>query len=127
MIYGKTPPPMSLIIRAYNVYVSSEGDQLTLTTRTQEDVNRIDNLAERIGMSQSLKNAFDPILSAILTALDAAAVFVRTKALRSLGQILLVDASILSNVSLHALTIERTETLFQIAESPSCNRNSPTG
>ena len=127
MIYGKTPPPMSLIIRTYNVYVSSEGDQLTLTTRTQEDVNRIDNLAERIGMSQSLKNAFDPILSAILTALDAAAVFVRTKALRSLGQILLVDASILSNVSLHALTIERTETLFQIAESPSCNRNSPTG
>ncbi|TDL22099.1 hypothetical protein BD410DRAFT_770589 [Rickenella mellea] len=64
---------------------------------TQEDVIRVDRLAEELGTIQSLKNAFDPILNVILVALDAPPVFMRTKALRALSQILTVDASVLSN------------------------------
>ena len=65
---------------------------------TQAEVARVDRLAEEIGIIQSLKNAFDPILNVVLLALDAPPVFMRTKALRALSQILAVDASILTNV-----------------------------
>ncbi|CAE6465375.1 unnamed protein product [Rhizoctonia solani] len=51
------------------------------------EIKRVDDLAERFGGTQSLRNAFEPILSAIILALDAPAVFMRTKALRSLGLI----------------------------------------
>lgn len=59
----------------------------------------MDKLAEEIGTTQCLKNAFDPILNVILVALDAPPVFMRTKALRALSQILTVDSSVLANVS----------------------------
>ncbi|CAE7081849.1 unnamed protein product [Rhizoctonia solani] len=64
------------------------------------EVKRVDDLAERFGGTQSLRNAFEPILNAIILALDAPAVFMRTKALRSLGLIITKDPSILkqSNV-----------------------------
>ena len=45
-----------------------------------------------------MRNAFEPILNAIIAALDATAVFVRTKALRALSQILTVDSTVLSSV-----------------------------
>ncbi|THG98726.1 hypothetical protein EW145_g7376 [Phellinidium pouzarii] len=63
---------------------------------TQDEILRIDSLAEQIGITQSLRNAFDPILNIIIVALDAPPVFVRTKALRALSQILTVDSSVLS-------------------------------
>ncbi|KAF8968942.1 hypothetical protein BDZ97DRAFT_1797116 [Flammula alnicola] len=63
---------------------------------SQEEVLRVDGLSEEIGTIQSLRNSFNPILSVILTALDAPAIFMRTKALRALGQIVTSDASILS-------------------------------
>lgn len=59
---------------------------------------RADGLAEEIGTIQSLRNSFNPILSVILMALDAPAIFMRTKALRALGQIVTSDASILAQV-----------------------------
>ncbi|KAF9046656.1 hypothetical protein BJ165DRAFT_1369666 [Panaeolus papilionaceus] len=63
---------------------------------TQEEVTRIDGLAEEIGTIQSLRNSFNPILNIILVSLDAPAIFMRTKALRALGQIVTSDATILS-------------------------------
>ncbi|KAF9005451.1 hypothetical protein BDQ17DRAFT_1353128 [Cyathus striatus] len=63
---------------------------------SDEEVLRIDRLAEEIGTIQSLRNSFHPIISIILSALDAPAIFMRTKALRALGQIVTSDATILS-------------------------------
>lgn len=65
---------------------------------SQEEVARVDLLAEEIGTVQSLMNSFGPILNIILMALDAPPVFMRTKALRALGQIVTSDSSILSMV-----------------------------
>jgi cohesin loading factor subunit SCC2 len=61
---------------------------------------RVDGLSEELGTIQSLRNSFNPILGVILMALDAPAIFMRTKALRALGQIVTSDATILSTVSL---------------------------
>ncbi|CAE6438521.1 unnamed protein product [Rhizoctonia solani] len=63
------------------------------------EIKRVDDLAERFGGTQSLRNAFEPILSAIILALDAPAVFMRTKALRSLGLITTKDPSILKQAN----------------------------
>ncbi|KAI0265712.1 hypothetical protein BC834DRAFT_970070 [Gloeopeniophorella convolvens] len=61
-----------------------------------EEVARIDRLAEEIGIVQDLRNSYLPILNVTLLALDAPPVFVRTKALRALGQIVTSDPTILS-------------------------------
>jgi cohesin loading factor subunit SCC2 len=66
--------------------------------RSQEEATRIDRVAEEIGTIQSLKNSFHPILNVILMALDAPAIFMRTKALRALGQIVTSDSTILAAV-----------------------------
>lgn len=63
---------------------------------SQEEVARIDRLSEEIGTCQSLRNSSNPILTVVLQALDAPPVFMRTKALKSLGQIVTSDPSILS-------------------------------
>ncbi|CCO30647.1 Protein rad9 AltName: Full=SCC2 homolog [Rhizoctonia solani AG-1 IB] len=63
------------------------------------EIKRVDDLAERFGGTQSLRNAFEPILSAIILALDAPAVFMRTKALRSLGLIVTKDPTILKQAN----------------------------
>lgn len=55
-------------------------------------------LAEEIGTVQNLRSSFGPILNVVLMALDAPPVFMRTKALRALGQIVTSDSSILSTV-----------------------------
>ena len=65
-------------------------------SNSQEEVLRIDRLSEEIGTCQTLKNSFNPILTIILQALDAPPVFMRTKALKALGQIVTSDPSILS-------------------------------
>ena len=62
----------------------------------QEEVTKIDQLSEAIGTCQNLKNSFNPILTVVLQALDAPPVFMRTKALKALGQIVTSDPSILS-------------------------------
>ena len=65
---------------------------------SQEDLLRMDRLSEEIGIVQSLKNSLTPIINVVLLALDAPSVFMRTKALQALGQIVTSDPSILSTV-----------------------------
>lgn len=65
---------------------------------SEQEAARIDRLSEEIGSVQSLKSLFLPILNVVLVALDAPPVFMRTKALRALGQIVTSDPSILSMV-----------------------------
>ncbi|KIJ60270.1 hypothetical protein HYDPIDRAFT_32393 [Hydnomerulius pinastri MD-312] len=66
---------------------------------SQEEISRVDLLAEEIGTVQNLRSSFGPILNVVLMALDAPPVFMRTKALRALGQIVTSDSSILSTMS----------------------------
>ncbi|KAF8621415.1 hypothetical protein AX15_007826 [Amanita polypyramis BW_CC] len=66
---------------------------------SQEEISRVDRLAEEIGTNSILKSSFQPILGIILLALDAPAIFMRTKALRALGQIVTSDATILSTAN----------------------------
>lgn len=66
---------------------------------SQEEIARVDLLAEDVGTVQSLTGSFGPILNVILMALDAPPVFMRTKALRALGQIVTSDSSVLSMVN----------------------------
>lgn len=63
------------------------------------DASRADELSERVGSLSKLNKGFDLGLQAILGSLDATAVFMRTKALRALGQILISDPSVLKRVS----------------------------
>ncbi|KDR82399.1 hypothetical protein GALMADRAFT_220397 [Galerina marginata CBS 339.88] len=63
---------------------------------SQEEVQRVDSLGEEIGTIQGLRNSFNPILSVIVMALDAPAIFMRTKALRALGQIVTSDSTVLA-------------------------------
>ncbi|KAJ7211043.1 hypothetical protein B0H12DRAFT_389308 [Mycena haematopus] len=63
---------------------------------SQEEVERVDRVAEEIGTIQLLRNSFQPILNVVLVALDAPAIFMRTKALRALGQIVTSDPSVLA-------------------------------
>ena len=62
------------------------------------DAKRINLVSEIISVSQVLKNAFEPTLNIIINCLDASAVFMRTKGLRALGEVILEDTAILRNV-----------------------------
>jgi hypothetical protein len=75
---------------------------------SQEEVAHIDRLAEKIGAMQVLKSSFHPILNIILLALDAPPVFMRTKAIRALGQIVMSDLNILSTVRFDVHRLEPT-------------------
>ncbi|KAF8133417.1 hypothetical protein EV363DRAFT_1470656 [Boletus edulis] len=66
---------------------------------SEEEAARVDLLAEEIGTVQNLRSSFGPILNVVLMALDAPPVFMRTKALRALGQIVTSDSSILSTAN----------------------------
>lgn len=55
-------------------------------------------VSEIVGVSQVLKHAFEPMFSVILASLDASAVFMRTKALRALGLVVIEDPAILRTV-----------------------------
>ncbi|KAF8507524.1 hypothetical protein BU17DRAFT_57352 [Hysterangium stoloniferum] len=66
---------------------------------SEEDAARVDRLAEELGTTQGIGNAFDAILNVILMSLDATAVFMRTKALRALGQIVTADPGILRSMN----------------------------
>ena len=68
---------------------------------------RVDELAEEIGTKQSLRNSFHPILNIILIALDAPHIFMRTRALKALGQIVTSDSTILSAVSVINITYSK--------------------
>ncbi|KAF7297577.1 Sister chromatid cohesion protein [Mycena kentingensis (nom. inval.)] len=75
------------------VWKDTSGD--VFDAGTSEEATRIDHTAELIGTIQTLKNSFQPILNVILGALDAPPIFMRTKALRALGQIVTSDPTVL--------------------------------
>ena len=91
--------------------------KLKILDSSQEEVLRVDALSEEIGTIQSLRNSFNPILGIILMALDAPAIFMRTKALRALGQIVTSDASILSAVSFLVFSLR-----FPLIDSVCCRQ-----
>ena len=68
------------------------------SSSSEQEASRIDRLSEEVGCVQSLRSLFLPILNVVLVALDAPPVFMRTKALRALGQIVTSDPNILSMV-----------------------------
>ena len=68
------------------------------SSSSEQEAARIDRLSEEVGSVQTLRGLFLPILNVVLVALDAPPVFMRTKALRALGQIVTSDPSILSMV-----------------------------
>lgn len=72
---------------------------MILITSLRSDGKRIDVVSEIVGVSQVLKHAFEPIFGVILSSLDASAVFMRTKGLRALGQVIIEDPAILRTVS----------------------------
>lgn len=61
-------------------------------------MDRIDQLGEEIGTLQTMRTSFNPILNTIVSSLNAPAIFIRTKALRALGQIVTSDPTVLSMV-----------------------------
>jgi hypothetical protein len=89
---------------------------------SEQEAGRIDRLSEEVGSVQSLKSLFLPILNVVLVALDAPPVFMRTKALRALGQIVTSDPSILSMVRQpHPFT--SCSDLVIAEQCPKCHRN----
>ncbi|QRV77482.1 proline-rich protein Rad9 protein [Ceratobasidium sp. AG-Ba] len=88
-------PELASRIKAALRGVWNEGANDMFGASTDAEIKRVDDLAERFGGTQGLRNAFEPILGAIISSLDAPAVFMRTKALRALGLIVTKDQSIL--------------------------------
>ncbi|CAG8609117.1 3684_t:CDS:10, partial [Gigaspora margarita] len=89
--------------------MSSE-DQIvqSLEHRTQE-VERTDVhlITELMATRQALYQNFDSILSRILISLDTGVVAFRTKALRALGQVVVCDPNILSQVNVRQTIAQR--------------------
>jgi len=96
-MFGRNLLRMSLMLGA-SLFAFGVSRLNTRASSSQEEGVRIDKLAERIGAIQCLKSSFQPILNIILLSLDAPPVFMRTKALRALGQIVMSDPTILSTV-----------------------------
>ncbi|KAF8889236.1 hypothetical protein CPB85DRAFT_1441418 [Mucidula mucida] len=63
---------------------------------SKEEMAKIDRHAEEVGTIQNLRHSFNPILNVVLVSLDASAIFMRTKALKALGQIVVSDPTILA-------------------------------
>jgi len=90
---------------------------------SEQKATRVDLLSEEVGSVQSLKSLFLPILNVVLVALDAPPVFMRTKALRALGQIVTSDPNILSMVrQLQSLSFHPDPVTPE--QRPECHRNS---
>lgn len=89
------------------------------------NADRLDALSDSIGCLQGLKKAFEPLLNVILIALNAREVFMRTKSLRALGQIVVIDPTILKNVNVLLSFCEYVRVvdgcIFSIADCPFCD------
>lgn len=81
--------------------------------RSESDTARIDNISLRLGSLTAFNRGFDAILSVVLGSLDAAAVFMRTKALRSLGQVLASDPTVLKKVLDETLCVIKLTQAFR--------------
>ncbi|KIY69312.1 hypothetical protein CYLTODRAFT_436196 [Cylindrobasidium torrendii FP15055 ss-10] len=79
--------------------LSSEPNTDIFDAGSQEEIAKIDRYAVEAGTIQSLRHSFYPILNVVLSSLEASAIFMRTKGLKALGQILMSDPTILSQSS----------------------------
>jgi cohesin loading factor subunit SCC2 len=73
----------------------------TLTSfysRTDVEIARLDSLSEELGSISSLTNAYDAIVNVVLNSLGSTVVFMRTKGLKALGQMINTDPEVLRKV-----------------------------
>lgn len=77
----------------YDVWKETTAD--VFDVGTDAEISRLDTLAEELGSLQRLSGAHDAILNVTLNCLDAPVVFMRTKGLRALGQIINADPEVL--------------------------------
>ncbi|EJU03190.1 ARM repeat-containing protein [Dacryopinax primogenitus] len=82
---------MSNAIR--NAWDKDSGD--VFEASSDHESSRIDTVGQLLGATNPLQNTFDPTIHAILLALTSPAVFMRTKALRAIGQIITCDPQLL--------------------------------
>lgn len=83
-------------------------------------MDRIDQLGEEIGTLQNMRSSFNPILNTIVGSLNASIIFMRTKALRALGQIVTSDPTVLALVcSLPPFFDVVIDSAFSLLFSPS--------
>ncbi len=76
-------------------------------------------------MTQGLRTYFSPILNTVIQSLDAQPVFMRTKALKALGQIITSDPEILSAVSEWLGSLKRCS-LYLVEKRATFDRRSST-
>lgn len=69
-----------------------------MNLRTESDIARVDGVSEELGGIGSLSNAYDAIVNVVLNSLGSTVVFMRTKSLRALGQIVVADSDVLRKV-----------------------------
>ncbi|VDC04583.1 unnamed protein product [Peniophora sp. CBMAI 1063] len=70
-------------------------DPSDVFTDSVEEQKRVDKLSVELGAVQDLRKSHEHIMRVVLHALDATAVFMRTKALKALGQVVSADPSVL--------------------------------
>ncbi|KAG9034044.1 Sister chromatid cohesion protein 2 [Tulasnella sp. JGI-2019a] len=71
---------------------------------TEGDIARVDSLSEELGSTNALTNAYDAIVNVVLNALGSTVVFMRTKSLRALGQMIVADSNVLRKANVrHAI------------------------
>lgn len=87
---------------------------------------RVDRVSRNLGAVQGLRNSFNPILNVILTSLDAPPVFMRTKALRALSQLIVSDPAILAVVRAQTFSTIRIAFKHFVAERETCHREPST-
>ncbi|CAG8488506.1 3073_t:CDS:10 [Acaulospora morrowiae] len=106
--YNSMKKLMDKIIVEYWKMSSEDHITQSLGQRSQS-VDRSDILliTELLASRQSLYQNFDSILSRILVSLDTGVVAFRTKALRALGQVVVCDPSILSQVNVRQTIAQR--------------------
>ncbi|KAG8885372.1 Sister chromatid cohesion protein 2 [Tulasnella sp. 332] len=86
-----------LKISLYDVWKETSTD--VFDVGTESDITRVDGVSEELGGTSSLTNAYDAIVSVVLNSLGSTIVFMRTKSLRALGQIIIADSDVLRNTN----------------------------
>ncbi|KAG9292179.1 hypothetical protein G9A89_023899 [Geosiphon pyriformis] len=98
------------IVQEYWIMSTEDGGKQTLEYRYQiPERSEILLVAELLASRQALYQSFDLILSRILASLDMSVVAFRTKALRALGQVVVCDPSILSQVNVRNTIAQRLQ------------------
>ena len=90
---------------AGHIVERSLADRIRSMLCSPDDAGRIDAISEELNCTRTLNRAFEPILNAVLSALDSSSVTFRTKALKALGHVVTSDATVLTHVSTRSSNI----------------------